>query len=474
MDDDTLRRRVREVIGPLTPSSSNLRARIAASISQPRANPKMRLWSWAIALTALSLLVAIVGTAVNQSRLLRARPAEESAFPSPTPGETQVNVGAFKGQGSLAFISNARLYMLDGQAGVVRAVGDAVETLGAWSPSGHWLLFRRGQQPWLVAADGSAAHPLPIRGAAGWSPASDVLALIGTDGLWLIPTSGSSRRLVSATVGSFAWSLDGKMLAYTVSRPGAIDSVFTVEIESGLAQEVRLDLGRTRIYNNSTNNGITTIGWWADGQGLLIQRDPDHSASLAADGLPLESVPLQGGMVQTLAGLAPGSRVTQSRDGRLLVTQGLGRVVWENKKVAVCDVRTGECHDFQQPTGKVSLEPAWSTDNSRVAFVRADGGSSIPGFGPEAVTTWNRTRSLWVSDADGSHAREIRAAGTGVFGPMWSRDNRHILFMRDYSIWLLDLDGAKPVRIADGLFGGKLPTSSYGQANWLGQLTWFR
>ncbi len=474
MDDDILRRRVRKIISPLTPSSSNLRARIVASIPPRRPNPNVRLWSWAIALTALSLLVAIVGTALSQSRLLRARPAEESSIPSPSPGETQINVGAFKGQGSLAFISNARLYILDGQAGVVRTVGAAGETLGAWSPSGHWLLFRRGQQPWLVAADGSAAHALPIRGGAGWSPASDILALVGPDGLWLIPAIGSSRRLVSPPVGSFAWSHDGRALAYTVSRPGATDSVFTVDIESGLAQEVRLDLGRTRIYNNSINNGITAIGWWADGQGLLIQRDPDHSASLAADGLPLESVPLHGGIVQTLAGLAPGSRLAQSQDGRLLITQGLGRVAWENKKVAVCDARTGECHDFQQPTGKVSLEPAWSTDNARVAFVRADGGSSIPGFGPEAIATWNRTRSLWVSDAGGSQAREIQAAGKGVFGPMWSRDNRHILFMRDYTIWLLDLDGAKAVRIADGLFGGKLPSSSYGQANWLGQLSWFR
>ena len=72
--------------------------------------------------------------------------------------------------------------------------------------------------------------------------------------------------------------------------------------------------------------------------------------------------------------------------------------------------------------------------------------------------SWVHTRTLWVADPNG-RTYELRAAGTGVYDPQWSRDGRHVLYLRDNAIWLIGVSGGPPVKIvgplptAPGLFG---------------------
>jgi hypothetical protein len=95
--------------------------------------------------------------------------------------------------------------------------------------------------------------------------------------------------------------------------------------------------------------------------------------------------------------------------------------------------------------------------------------------------SWVHTRTLWVADPNG-RTYELRAAGTGVYDLQWSRDGRHVLYLRDNAIWLIGVSGGTPVKIADSSPIGSspaLPTvpgpfgyDRYG--SWSGTLAWFR
>lgn len=143
------------------------------------------------------------------------------------------------------------------------------------------------------------------------------------------------------------------------------------------------------------HDGITLAGWWPSGQGLLFWRDPQHSASIGADGLPLQSFALGTDTPKTLATM-------------------LLRPDWIT----------------------------WSPDGSRIAFVRTATADA-------ADDQWTATRTLWIENADGSGAAELKAAGTGVASPVWSRDGKHLLYLRGSAVWSLDIASGKATQVLD-------------------------
>ena len=66
----------------------------------------------------------------------------------------------------------------------------------------------------------------------------------------------------------------------------------------------------------------------------------------------------------------------------------------------------------------------------------------------------------------------MTAAGRGVFGPSWSRDGRHLLYLRDGALWLMDTVTGTAARIVTL----KLDPSAYvyGHINWQQQATWWK
>lgn len=396
-----------------------------------------------------------------------ATPGADTEPGSSAPGNTlsnalDVNTAAFTDQGDLAFIRQGLLYTLDGATGEVKQLTESGRALQpAWSHDGQWLAFispasrEDGTGPlWLARRDGSQL--LQVQGLPGltgrdsfyWSPTANVLAVTMQDGIWLVPADGAASRLIQSE-GTFhlAWSPDGRSLAYNATLPSdepanRSDALYTIAVDGGQPVEQLV----------TPQAGIQVTAWWPDGKGLLYWLDPLHSASLAADGMGLLSLRLGESEPELLAsGLAHQGWQSLSPQGNLLMVKGDGRIVWAQKSLSTIDLADGNARELNNPEGSVAIDPSFSPDGSRIAFVAAkDLGDGVWGFNkPEELADWVATRTLWLQNAYGSGAYPLTAAGTGVYQPTWSKDGDHILYVRDNALWIIGADGGHPEKVLD-------------------------
>lgn len=393
-----------------------------------------------------------------------------------------VDVAAFRGQGRLAFVWSGQLYLLNGDAGILRRLA-AVGLIGnlAWSPDGHWLAYIHvtngdlgSGQLWVVRADGSDAHqvmglPAPVQ-TFSWSPVANMLAIglqyspHGPSGLWLATPLGRPRELAANGAGA-QWSPDGGMLAYSATLQftnplGRSDALYTVPAAGGAPARRFV----------AKEDGIELLGWWPNGKGVLFWRDPLHSASIAADGLMLYTLPLGGAPTPhpLTTTLTYPDWIARSPSGRrLLLVSGGGREAWHDKSLSTCDVVTAACQAVSTQHGTVALDLAWSPRDNRIAFVQARDLGNAGGFGgTQPLQAWVQTHTLWVASATGAGAHELTAAGAGVYQPQWSHDGRHLLYIRDDAVWLVDANGGAPVKIV-GPFPSAPPLFGYyGHVDW--------
>ncbi len=133
--------------------------------------------------------------------------------------------------GALAYIRGGDLWMQELPDGEARHLTtDADDSSPLWSPSGQWITFHKGDQLRLIRKSGADArvlnHGAPATHVA-WSPLSDMIAYTTRTGDLVIASAGdgSERTLVSSPtpregsgMQSFAWSADGKWIAYALQK----------------------------------------------------------------------------------------------------------------------------------------------------------------------------------------------------------------------------------------------------------------
>lgn len=390
---------------------------------------------------------------------------------------------AIKGQGDLAFVWHGLLYALDGETGSLQQLTDSGQAVcPTWSSDGQWVAFVRVTDAvattgslWIVRRDGSQAHqiqqlPGPVdKDGFAWSPTADMLAVTSDNALWLVTPDQAPRQLAKNDAQIwFAWSPDGQSLAYNTTGPDdQSDPLVTLSLAGGEP------ITRTTV----SQAAIHVAAWWPDGKGLLYYVVPLHSASLAADGLPLCSLSLASGEVKTIStGLPHGDWLSLSPQGRLAMVAGSGRTVWNQKSLLTACWSTGSTKRLTPPKGSVAIDPAFSPDGSWLAFVATrDLGRDLMGFKtPDALADWVSTRTLWVSAADGTQQRQLTAAGTGVYLLGWSRDGSRLLFVRGGAVWLMDAAGGEPQQVIGRLPDEKDYFGFYGYACYHDEVAWYR
>ncbi|MCG0239946.1 MAG: hypothetical protein L6E13_12380 [Firmicutes bacterium] len=416
---------------------------------------------------------AAAGSGLDQPPAASAEEAPGGAADSPSPATSSegpaggkepaslpADPEAFRGLGKLAFVREGRLYILDGETGALREVdGAAPASAPSWSADGRWLAFRQGEgdESRIVVAEAATGAIRELTGLPGpveeyeWAATGSALAVAAGNAIWLVddPARPQPRRLAApdGPFGALTWSPDGRHIAYVVGLPDE-----NVEARSDALEVVDTAEGKAVRWYVAEEAGIVPAGWWPDSRGILFWVLPQHSNSIAADGLPLQSLALGSHepvalpdtlLYQSWVAWRPGS-------GELLLVQGSGRPVWDGKALALCNPGTGACRNLPQPEDTVSLDPAWSPDGQRIALVRAQRRPEEWGFtGDDQVMEWVESRRLWVMAADGSGAREMATAGGGIYNPTWSRDGRHLLYVQKGALRVLDLETGQTRWVAD-------------------------
>ena len=374
----------------------------------------------------------------------------------------------------LALVTNGHLSVVDSATSAttdLSALGPADHP--AWSSSGQWLSYASNGQLWVSRADGAHAHLVaPSASGSAWSPASDRLAVPASNGVLVVAAAGGSTTIApGCLVSSLAWSPDGRQLAAVCDAPGHVDRVITTSADGGTGGASTTSAKALTVPKliADGDTGLRLAGWWPDGLGLLVWVDPQHSASLAADGMSLVSVGLDAGAgahpLATTLGYP--SWLSWSPDGhRLVVAAGSDRRTWTGKRLTVCDAHRGDCLPLVLPQGKVAVDPAWSPDGARIVYVQAD---DQPGTGGETAA-WTASRQLWTVKPDGSDATRVASDLTGASEPRWNSAGALISVVAADRVLVLD-----PSSGATTPVGGLLSAADvdyYGTADWSALLAW--
>jgi DNA-binding CsgD family transcriptional regulator len=445
----------------------------------------------------------------------------------------------------LAYVgTDTNLWLIEGGQ-ARRITEDGNYSLPTWSPDGRQLFFIRGSTSFMSlwsydieSREIRQAPPGPLHFLPEWSPDGQRFLYNDQGTIWISDADGNAREIIGGDFGAWyiAWSPDGKQLAVGRNLPvrypddwNAPDADAEIPPENGLyvvntaggqpeplalveATQTAWDggMGLTEHPAGQPNpTGVTTaelLQWSPDGDFVVFQA-ATLSASLAADGEGLFSVPVNGGepvyhgtmlRSQSLLDWFPNSH-------RFVFTLGGGRETYINKQLALAEAGTPGAQVIAEDPTRIPTPEQTAAVTPPSFSARTDSAPAVSPDGKRIVfqaseSRWESQRldigkiegpheGIWVADADGTNARQLTSDPRYLdFLPQWSADGDSIVFVRTNGqryvnevgtpdadahaeLWIMrsDSSDARPL-IADLQRIG----SYYGLFGWEQNLAWYR
>lgn len=330
-----------------------------------------------------------------------------------------------RGLGSIAYTGQGRLELIDLRACRVRQIATGVAAGARFSPDGRWLAYARSGagSPAVVRVSGGTPRAPLGTGIASWwwAPTGELLYGVDHRGRLLTTPPGGPRRVAAAgatVTGAVGLSPDGRLLAVSASRCLPPRSQLdTVDVRTGAR----------RVALNRPHAEATFAGWSPDGRWLLYWAQAQCSASLAADGWPLDAVPAVGG--------APPSRAIS----HMLLYRDFLTWCGHTLIAASTPSRETQLGSRLVSTGPPSWRQRTVVNGSRLSWVSpacAPSGQLIAAAaGPSTQNArfGAQHRSIWLLTPSGRRVRRLTAPPSSSLSdeaPRFSRNGRWILFVR--------------------------------------------
>jgi eukaryotic-like serine/threonine-protein kinase len=353
----------------------------------------------------------------------------------------------------------------DGSSVVFSSTGDAID-------NPELVLLPVGSTRWTRLTNDPGLEELPT-----WSPAGDSIAFVRCDsrrcGIFTLPIGGGAERklldLRADRYFALAWSPDGQSLAYTArssasepyglfllslrnlttrrlssadagsalrvafSPDGRTLAVVRVDTTGIGVHLVAVDNGREKALLTGQQEWLGGVTWSADGRSLILSANR-HGVRR------LWRLPAVGGNLQELAIAGEDAYFPSlSRQGNRLIFVREFRD-WDISRAEMAGGTLRVAGRFPS-SPRIDLDPSFSPDGRKIAFVSERGG----------------TRELWVSNAEGTDAQQRTSLNGPQAGrPSWSPDGRSIAFHAG-GIYVVPAEGGPARRLA---IDGEAPTWS--------------
>jgi Tol biopolymer transport system component len=373
------------------------------------------------------------------------------------------------------------------------------------SPDGSKLAYP-GVGLVLVDANGSNARRLSIPGGSlldlpvgAWAPDSTRLAVDAeTNGNSVVAFDASSGKATSLGSGwGPVWSPDSATVAFVADLPDGESRIFLERPDgSGRRQlapgqrvvgwspdgtRLLIDYGDMRVVSVAGGDPIEVpnfegVAWTPDGSRIVgVSHGGSTLESVAADGTDphvIASNALGGPWLspdgrRVLFVAAGGHSVIANLDGS--VVRDFGRLpqaamtfwrpswspdsskvlFWSDGKVLVADVDSGQTLALAGRPTDVTGPPLWSSDGSAVL---------------DSISDATGNTDIYVARPDGSGQRRVFGDPVPEGAPVWSRDGKHLTFVRygaRPSLIVTDAAGHARTVLRDPGLAEPDPTGSY-------------
>jgi hypothetical protein len=373
------------------------------------------------AVAVLAIVISLLAPASRAPTHHIAAPAVPCGAPAAEQSSSLGNVVEVRSQ-SLVEISldTGRSRML------VRDGGAAIENQApAFSHDGRWVAFGNAS---VVSSAGGPVISVLGRTQADywtWSASSDELAAVTAQRGVVIGGPGlRPRTLLPPGWGAYDVAFSPCQNELAVTRYPYCTAPATCHVDRGIWL-IDLRTGRAdEVFRERKDFALPLAGWSPDGRWILFRPDFDGSASLGADGLPLDAVAATGDSLPIQVVRIELSQPLTWCDGTLVQSAGQLRYTFQGKRlVAAAPARwsaTRVSHDARLGW----MLPACASDGSWVAATAAPNTSAY---------TFSQPSQIWLLRPNGTGPHLLIGDGRGQYQltPLaWSKDSRWILFQR--------------------------------------------